>query len=261
MPNAGDGTGVLALDWLRKGIGLRWLDRAIGTSVMGAVSSASTLRCIEWFTIYLEAFAVVPIVFQLWSILQKVCLRMFFSPKNKIRVVRYRYWVKTIPMWQNSWTIWPCYVKTKENMTRYAELHPYWKDAVLRPWQTRAHCCGHTVADTNVSPFARAPNICCGHKFCVGDKKCFWFCSETFCVLNKYFPVCAAQETSWATMCPQHCVLVYQGLYSYFPETKLDNVPLWRCRAFPIYFSNSNEKISFTVLLSTPNFGNMRTFK
>ena len=159
----------------------------------------STLCCIEWFTIYLEAFAVVPIVFQLCSILQKVCLRMFFSPKNKIRVVRCRYWVKTIPMWQNSWTIWPCYVKTKENMTRYAELHPFWKDAVLRPWQTRTHCCGHIVADTNVSPFARARNIRCGHKFCVRDKKCFWFCSETFCVRNKCFPVCAAQETSWAT--------------------------------------------------------------
>ena len=25
-------------------------------------------------------------------------------------------------------------------------------------------CCGHIVADTNVSPFARARNICCGHK-------------------------------------------------------------------------------------------------
>ena len=53
-------------------------------------------------------------------------------------------------------------------------------------WQTRTHCCGHIVAhdvswaaqtekgpgkrghivaDTNVPPFARARNICCGHKF------------------------------------------------------------------------------------------------
>ena len=30
---------------------------------------------------------------------------------------------------------------------------------------------GHIVADTNVSPFARARNICCGHKFCVLDTK------------------------------------------------------------------------------------------
>ena len=41
----------------------------------------------------------------------------------------------------------------------------------LRPWQTRTHCCGHIVADTYVSPFARARNICCGHKFCVRDTK------------------------------------------------------------------------------------------
>ena len=41
----------------------------------------------------------------------------------------------------------------------------------LRPWQTRTHCCGHIVADTNVSPFARARNIFCGQKFCVRDTK------------------------------------------------------------------------------------------
>ena len=39
------------------------------------------------------------------------------------------------------------------------------------PWQTRTHCCGHIVANTNVSLFARARNICCGHKFCVRDTK------------------------------------------------------------------------------------------
>ena len=42
---------------------------------------------------------------------------------------------------------------------------------MLRPWQTRTHCCGHIVADTNVSPFACTRNICCGHKFCVRDTK------------------------------------------------------------------------------------------
>ena len=31
----------------------------------------------------------------------------------------------------------------------------------------QTHCCGHIVANTNVFPFARACNICCGHKFCV----------------------------------------------------------------------------------------------
>ena len=38
---------------------------------------------------------------------------------------------------------------------------------MLRPW----HIGGHIVADTNVSPFAPAHNICCGHKFCVRDTK------------------------------------------------------------------------------------------
>ena len=37
--------------------------------------------------------------------------------------------------------------------------------------QTRTQCYGHIVADTNVSPFARARNIYCGHKFCVRDTK------------------------------------------------------------------------------------------
>ena len=48
-------------------------------------------------------------------------------------------------------------------------------------------------------------------------KKCYLFCSETFCVRNKCFPVYATQETSWATTCPQQCVLVCQGLCSDFP--------------------------------------------
>ena len=65
--------------------------------------------------------------------------------------------------------------------------------------------------------FPRLPahNIC-AQILCPGLKKCFWLCSETFCVHNKCFPVCAAQETSWATMCPQHCVLVYQGRFVVF---------------------------------------------
>ena len=29
----------------------------------------------------------------------------------------------------------------------------------------------HIVADSNVFPFSRARNICCGHKFCVRDTK------------------------------------------------------------------------------------------
>ena len=72
---------------------------------------------------------------------------------------------------------------------------------------------GYIVADTNVSPFARTRNICCGHKFCVRDtKNVSDFVQKHFASATIVFPVCAAQETSWATMCPQQCVLVYQGL-------------------------------------------------
>ena len=72
----------------------------------------------------------------------------------------------------------------------------------------RTHCCRHKCFP--VCP--RAKHLLRTQILCPGHKKCFWFCSETFCVRNKCFPVCAAQETSWVTMFPQQCVLVYQGL-------------------------------------------------
>ena len=72
----------------------------------------------------------------------------------------------------------------------------------------RAHCCRHKRFP--VCPHAQ--HLLWTQILCPGHKKCYWFCSETFCVRNKCFPVCAAQETSWATMWPQQCVLVYQGL-------------------------------------------------
>ena len=72
----------------------------------------------------------------------------------------------------------------------------------------RTHCWRHKCFP--VCP--RAQHLLRTQLLSPGHKKCFWFCSETFCVRNKCFPVCAAQETSWATMCPQQCVLVCQGL-------------------------------------------------
>ena len=70
---------------------------------------------------------------------------------------------------------------------------------------------GHIVADTNVSPFARARNICCGHKFCVRDTK-----SVSNFVQKHVSATNVSQETSWATMCPQQCVLVYEGLKEFW---------------------------------------------
>ena len=78
----------------------------------------------------------------------------------------------------------------------------------LRPWQTRTHCCGHIVADTNVSPFARTRNICCGHKFCVRNTK------NVSDFVLKHF-VSAKNVSQFAQPKKHHgqqCVLVYQGL-------------------------------------------------
>ena len=112
---------------------------------------------------------------------------------------------------------------------------------------------GHTGADTLLPTqmFPRLParaTFVAYTNFVSGKQKCFWFCSETFCVRNKCFPVCAAQETSWATICPQQCVLVYQGLkgncffdilnYFYF--------------IFLLYFSASLGTQSQCVQLATP---------
>ena len=88
----------------------------------------------------------------------------------------------------------------------------------LKALQTWPHCCRQIVADANVSPFARARNICCEHKFCVRDtKKVPDFVQKHFVSAtnvsqfaqhgNTTFILCPAhlraQETSWATMCPQ----------------------------------------------------------
>ena len=107
--------------------------------------------------------------------------------------------------------------------------HALWYNSLtLRPWQTSTHCCGHIVADTNVSPFARARNICCGHKFCVRNTKNVTdFVQKHFVSAtnvsqfaqhgNTTFILCHArlrtQETSWATMCQQQCLLNSQDSY------------------------------------------------
>ena len=66
---------------------------------------------------------------------------------------------------------------------------------------------GHIVADTNVSPFARARNICCGHKFCARDTK------NVSDFVQKHF-VSATNVSQFAQpeKHGQQCVLVCQGL-------------------------------------------------
>ena len=81
---------------------------------------------------------------------------------------------------------------------------------VLRPWQTRTHCCGHIaahdvswVAQTgkhllrtqNVSEQNQKHFLCPGHKICVRNK-------------------CCPRRQTGKHLCWQQCVLVCQGLYA-----------------------------------------------
>ena len=63
---------------------------------------------------------------------------------------------------------------------------------------------GHIVADTLLPTqmFPACATFVADTNFVSGTQK----------IILMLFPVCAAQETSWATMCPQQCVLVCQGL-------------------------------------------------
>ena len=79
-------------------------------------------------------------------------------------------------------------------------------------WQTRTHCCGHIVADKNVSPFARARNICCGHKFCVRDTK------NVSNFVQKQF-VSAANVSQFARARKHHEQQCVRNNVSSFPST------------------------------------------
>ena len=89
---------------------------------------------------------------------------------------------------------------------------------LLRPWQTRTHCCGHNVADTNVSPFARAQHLLRTQT----QKMCLILLRNILCP-QQMFPSLHSMETQYSFCVPrvcapkkhheQQCVLVCQGLY------------------------------------------------
>ena len=60
---------------------------------------------------------------------------------------------------------------------------------------------GHIVADT-LLPTQMFPRLPPRATFVADTTQKMFLSSETFCVRNECFPVCAAQET-WATMCPR----------------------------------------------------------
>ena len=105
-------------------------------------------------------------------------------------------------------------VETARRRTQVQILYFSNSDMVLKNWST-SHSKykgpgkrGHIVADTNVSPFARTRNICCGHKVCVRDTK-----NVTDFVQKHFVP--ATNVSQFAQPKKHHgqqCVLVYQGL-------------------------------------------------
>ena len=138
----------------------------------------------------------------------------------------------------------------------------YLKALVNEDTLLRTHCCRHKCFP--VCP--RAQHLLRTQNFFPGHKKCFWFCSETFCVRNKCFPVCAAQETSCATMCPQQCVLVYQGLYVHKGDKGIEWSSAYKTltvlcsprfsaapsNLFPNFFNWREKKTPLYITLSCP---------
>ena len=92
----------------------------------------------------------------------------------------------------------------------------------LNYWQTRTHCCGHIVADTNVSPFARARNICCGHKFCVRETKMFLILFRNILCPQQMFPSLRAQGNIMSNNVSSFASTFTTGLrYDLGPFTRL----------------------------------------
>ena len=92
--------------------------------------------------------------------------------------------------------------------------------AELRPNQdvyvTRTHCCRHKCFPVGL----HAQHLLRTQILYPGHKKMFLILFRNIFCPQQMFPSLRSRETSWATMCPQQCVLVYQGLKECF---SLDN--------------------------------------
>ena len=55
---------------------------------------------------------------------------------------------------------------------------------VLRPWQTRAHCCGQCCRNKCFPFCPRTQHLLRTQILCPGHKKCFLLCSEAFSATN-----------------------------------------------------------------------------
>ena len=95
-----------------------------------------------------------------------------------------------------------------QNLQKQSHFSAKHRCRSLRPWQTKTHCCRHIVSDTNVSPFAYAGNICCGHKFCVRDTKNVFDLFRNILCPQQMFPSLRSPRNIMSnnvstTMCPR----------------------------------------------------------
>jgi len=89
---------------------------------------------------------------------------------------------------------------------------------VLRPWQTRTHCCGHIVArrsPRNISDVSWAAqtgkHLLRTQNVSEQNQKHFLCPGHNISVRNK----CCARGQTGKHLCRQQCVLVCQGLYAH----------------------------------------------
>ena len=110
---------------------------------------------------------------------------------------------------------------------------------LLRHWQTRTHCCGHIVADTNFPRLPARATFFGDTTFVSGTQKVFLILFR-----NILFPSLRSMETQHSFCVPrvcapkkhheQQCVLVCQYLYASFVLSNLprasitQSCTLWR---------------------------------
>ena len=85
---------------------------------------------------------------------------------------------------------------------------PYCDIRELRPWQTRTHCCGHIVADTNVPRLPARATFVADTNFVSGTQKMFLILLRNILCPQQMFPSLRSPRNIMGnnvstTMCPR----------------------------------------------------------
>ena len=101
------------------------------------------------------------------------------------------------------WTTWDRCLKSTQKPRQHKAVKALANEDTL----LRTHCCRHKCFHI----CQRAQHLLRTQIF-VRDTKNVLVLFRNILCLQQCFPVCAAQETPWATMCPPQCVPVCLGL-------------------------------------------------